>query len=55
MLRHLDNGRSNLEIARAIFVSEDTVKYHLKNIYAKLAVGSRLQAIATARELKLIR
>lgn len=55
VLRHLDNGRSNLEIARAIFVSEDTVKYHLKNIYAKLAVGSRLQAIATARELKLIR
>ncbi len=55
VLRHLDNGHSNLEIARAIFVSEDTVKYHLKNIYAKLAVGSRLQAIATARELKLIR
>lgn len=55
VLRHLDNGSSNLEIARAIFVSEDTVKYHLKNIYAKLAVGSRLQAIATARELKLIR
>ena len=55
VLQHLDTGLSNLEIARAIFVSEDAVKYHLKNIYAKLAVGSRLQAIATARELKLIR
>ena len=35
-------------------VSENTVKFHLKNIYAKLAVDNRLRAIAAARERGLI-
>jgi LuxR family maltose regulon positive regulatory protein len=36
---------SNDQIASALFVTRDTVKYHLKNIYPKLGVRSRLEAI----------
>ncbi|MFW2003738.1 LuxR C-terminal-related transcriptional regulator [Acinetobacter baumannii] len=54
ILIYLANGVSNKEIARRIFVSENTVKFHLKNIYAKLAVNSRLQAINAARQMKLV-
>jgi LuxR family maltose regulon positive regulatory protein len=51
---YLANGVSNKEMAERIFVSENTVKFHLKNIYSKLAVSNRLQAICTARQLGLI-
>jgi LuxR family maltose regulon positive regulatory protein len=54
ILVYLANGVSNKEMARRIFVSENTVKFHLKNIYSKLAVGSRLQAINAARQMGLI-
>jgi LuxR family maltose regulon positive regulatory protein len=54
ILVFLANGVSNREIAGRLFVSENTVKFHLKNIYAKLAVSSRLQAIAAARQLGLV-
>lgn len=54
ILVFLTNGVSNREMATRIFVSENTVKYHLKNIFAKLGVGSRLQAINAARQLGLI-
>jgi transcriptional regulator of acetoin/glycerol metabolism len=54
VLRQLDSGLGNREIADSLFVSENTVKFHLKNIYSKLAVNSRLQAIAAARQLGLI-
>lgn len=50
----LGNGLSNKEIARNVFVSENTVKYHLKNIYSKLRVSSRLQAINAARQMGLM-
>ena len=42
---------SNDEIAKALFVTRDTVKYHLKNIYGKLAVHNRLDAIRLAKDL----
>ena len=47
-------GDSNAEIARALHISVGTVKNHAKNIYSKLNVHSRAQAIARARELGLI-
>lgn len=54
ILVFLANGVSNKEMAARLFVTENTVKFHLKNIYAKLAVSSRLQAIHTARQLGLV-
>jgi LuxR family maltose regulon positive regulatory protein len=54
MLLLLVNGITNREIAGQLFVSENTVKFHLKNIYSKLGVSNRLQAINTARALRLI-
>jgi LuxR family maltose regulon positive regulatory protein len=54
ILVFLANGVSNKEMAGRIFVSENTVKFHLKNIYSKLAVANRLQAISAARQLGII-
>jgi len=47
-------GMSNRDIAAALVVSPNTVKTHLEHLYGKLAVTSRLQATARARELSLI-
>jgi len=54
LLVFLANGVSNREIANRLFVSENTIKFHLKNIYSKLAVSTRLQAINAARQLGLV-
>lgn len=54
ILRYLANGVSNREMAERIFVSENTVKFHLKNIYSKLRVNTRVQALSAAREMGLI-
>jgi len=45
---------SNKEIAERLFISPDTVKRHSANIYRKLDVRSRRQAVATARKLGLL-
>ena len=47
-------GRSNREIARALHVSEMTVKSHLVHIFTKLGVGSRTAAVAKSRRQGLI-
>jgi LuxR family maltose regulon positive regulatory protein len=47
-------GEKNAEIAAHLCVSENTVKYHLKNIYQKLQVKSRSQAIHKIGEHNLI-
>jgi DNA-binding NarL/FixJ family response regulator len=39
-------GRSNRAIAEQLYISEKTVKNHIRNIYEKLAVGSRAEATA---------
>ena len=54
ILVYLARGVSNKEMARRIYLSENTVKFHLKNIYSKLAVSNRLQAINAARQMGLI-
>jgi LuxR family maltose regulon positive regulatory protein len=47
-------GKANVEIASSLFVSLSTVKTHINNLYRKLGVSSRTQAIARARKLDLI-
>ena len=48
VLRALASGQSNKAIARTLFISETTVKAHVKGIFAKLNVLSRTEAIAVA-------
>lgn len=54
VLKALSEGLSNREIAVKLCVSLGTVKTHLTNIYGKLDVASRVQAVAEAQALKLI-
>ena len=54
VLRLLAQGSTNKEIARALFVTEATVKSHLAHIFAKLDVDSRSRAIHVAKETGLI-
>ena len=48
VLRLLPRGLSNAEIAAALFVSPRTIQSHLSNLYGKLGVGGRAEAIAYA-------
>ena len=54
ILRELETGASNRELARKLFISEATVKTHLVHIYQKLGVDNRTAAITAARERRLI-
>jgi ATP/maltotriose-dependent transcriptional regulator MalT len=54
VLRLLADGASNQAIADELVVSLPTVKTHVSRVLAKLDVGSRSQAVARARELKLL-
>ncbi|MFF2657280.1 response regulator [Kitasatospora sp. NPDC058032] len=55
ILAQLAQGLGNREIARALFISEATVKTHLGRIYAKLGVDTRAGAVAVAKERRLLR
>ncbi|MGL5812701.1 LuxR C-terminal-related transcriptional regulator [Aeromonas sp.] len=50
IIRHLMTGASNTEIADNLFVSEHTIKSHLYNVFKKLNVKNRLQAVSWAKE-----
>ena len=54
VLRLLANGRSNREIAGALFLAEGTVKNHVTNVLAKLGARDRTQAALRARALDLL-
>jgi ATP/maltotriose-dependent transcriptional regulator MalT len=54
VLEHLGRWSSNQEIAAALYVSPETVKRHLANLYAKLGAGSRREAMRRAAELGLL-
>jgi len=53
VLRLIEDGRSNRQIADTLVIAETTAKWHVANILGKLGVRSRTQAIARARELRL--
>ena len=54
VLELLVAGYSNQEIADKLFVSPNTIKTHLANLYRKLDVSRRTQAVQRARELNII-
>ena len=54
ILRLLDKGHTNEEIARELVVATGTVKVHTKNIYRKLRVNNRLSAVTLSKTLGLL-
>lgn len=54
ILAQLSQGLGNRDIARALFLSEATVKTHLGRIYEKLGVDTRAGAVAVAKEQRLL-
>jgi LuxR family transcriptional regulator, maltose regulon positive regulatory protein len=54
LLELLAEGLSNQDIAERLFLSPHTVKTHVRNIYSKLDVSSRTQAVARARVLGIL-
>ncbi|GAA2060600.1 response regulator transcription factor [Williamsia deligens] len=54
VLLHMADGSSNREIAKALYVSESTVKTHINNVFAKLSLRDRGQAIAFAHRHGLV-
>jgi len=51
VMRLLAEGHSNLEIAQKLFLSEKTIRNHISNIYRKLQITNRGEAILFARKL----
>jgi LuxR family maltose regulon positive regulatory protein len=54
VLRLIAAGRSNREIADTLVIALSTVKTHINNLYGKLGIHSRTQALARARALGLL-
>ena len=54
ILRLAANGASNSQLARSLWVTEQTVKFHLSNVYRKLGVANRTAASAVANTLGLL-
>jgi LuxR family maltose regulon positive regulatory protein len=54
VLAAIAEGLSNQEVAQRLLISERTVKWHASNIYGKLQVSNRTQAVARARSLGIL-
>ena len=54
VLRLVAQGLSNREIAKQLFISENTVKNHIRNILEKLHLHSRMEAVVYAVREKLL-
>ena len=54
ILQAISSGLSNLEISEKCFISEKTVKAHVYNLYKKMGVKSRTQAIKKAMDFYVI-
>jgi LuxR family maltose regulon positive regulatory protein len=50
IIQRLAEGHSNLAVGQQLFLSPNTVKWHLSQIYAKLGVRNRTQAVHVARQ-----
>ena len=55
VLQYMANGRSNKEIGQVLYISENTVKAHVKSILTKLDAMGRTEAVAIALQRGLIR
>lgn len=54
VLQLISEGYSNVEIGERLFVSENTIKTHVSNLFVKLDVKRRTQAVTRAKELRII-
>lgn len=54
IIKRLESGMSNKEIAESVFISEGTLRWHLHNIYGKLGAKNRSGALVAAREIGLL-
>ena len=54
ILRYMASRLSNREIADELHLSVNTVKWYARNIYGKLGVGKRREAVSRARELRIL-
>jgi DNA-binding NarL/FixJ family response regulator len=54
ILNHIVGGKTKKEIAKALFLSFHTIDFHIRNIYKKLQVHSRSDAVAKALREKLV-
>ena len=54
VLIFLVEGMSYRQISERLYVSQNTIKYHVKNVYSKLGVKDRLRAANTARVMRLL-
>lgn len=55
ILQLMEGGNSNHELSKLLFISEQTVKWHVHNLYTKLGVRNRTGAISRARNLELLK
>jgi DNA-binding NarL/FixJ family response regulator len=54
ILKALASGLSNKQIAKEMWLAEQTVKFHLSNVYRKIGVGNRTDAVRYAYRRGLV-